>query len=212
MRLVEAGWDADVAPPPPRPAHHRGDASSMSKTASPRCIWARCSPTTERRYLTCDATCEVWFHRDGQPIGAGRATRADQPPASSRPRAPPPHVRGARLRRHPRSARPPHPALGRRRPHRIGQPGAGLPLPPPAAPPRHHHHHRTRRPARRHRQRGPTTQPRHHSPVHRPNPRRPCRPTEDPPANAPTGGGTNPSNPNHHRQTTRSNQPDTPGR
>ena len=29
----------------------------------------------ERRYLTCDATCEIWFHRDGQVIGAGRATR-----------------------------------------------------------------------------------------------------------------------------------------
>ena len=29
----------------------------------------------ERRYLTCDATCEVWFERDGQAIGAGRATR-----------------------------------------------------------------------------------------------------------------------------------------
>jgi hypothetical protein len=29
----------------------------------------------ERRYLTCDATCEVWFERDGQLIGAGRTTR-----------------------------------------------------------------------------------------------------------------------------------------
>jgi hypothetical protein len=29
----------------------------------------------ERQYLTCDATCEVWFHRDGQPIGAARTTR-----------------------------------------------------------------------------------------------------------------------------------------
>jgi len=29
----------------------------------------------ERRYLTCDATCEVWFERHGQPIGAGRTTR-----------------------------------------------------------------------------------------------------------------------------------------
>ncbi len=30
---------------------------------------------SERRYLTCDATCEVWFQRDGQVIGAGRTTR-----------------------------------------------------------------------------------------------------------------------------------------
>jgi hypothetical protein len=29
----------------------------------------------ERRYLTCDATGEVWFERDGEVIGAGRATR-----------------------------------------------------------------------------------------------------------------------------------------
>ena len=30
---------------------------------------------TERQYLTCDATCEVWFERDGAPLGAGRTTR-----------------------------------------------------------------------------------------------------------------------------------------
>jgi len=29
----------------------------------------------ERRYLTCDATCEVWFKRNGEVIGSGRATR-----------------------------------------------------------------------------------------------------------------------------------------
>ena len=29
----------------------------------------------DRRYLTCDATCEVWFERHGQVIGAGRETR-----------------------------------------------------------------------------------------------------------------------------------------
>jgi len=29
----------------------------------------------ERRYLTCDARMEVWFERDGIPIGAGRTTR-----------------------------------------------------------------------------------------------------------------------------------------
>lgn len=29
----------------------------------------------DRRYLTCDATCEVWFERDGRPIGSGRTTR-----------------------------------------------------------------------------------------------------------------------------------------
>jgi hypothetical protein len=29
----------------------------------------------DRRYLSCDATCEVWFERHGQVIGAGRTTR-----------------------------------------------------------------------------------------------------------------------------------------
>ncbi|MGN6334674.1 DUF222 domain-containing protein, partial [Mycobacterium sp.] len=29
----------------------------------------------DRRYLTCDATGEVWFERDSEVIGAGRATR-----------------------------------------------------------------------------------------------------------------------------------------
>ncbi|WP_131810563.1 HNH endonuclease signature motif containing protein, partial [Mycolicibacter sinensis] len=30
----------------------------------------------ERQYLTCDATFEAWFERNGEPIGAGRTTRA----------------------------------------------------------------------------------------------------------------------------------------
>ena len=137
---------------------------------------------------------------------AGHRCRAgdpgDQPPASPRPRASPSHLCGSRLRGHPRFARPSHPALGRRRPHRAGQPRAGVSVPPSAASSGRHHHHRTRRPARRHRQRGTTTAARDRSPVHRPNPHRPCRPIEDPSANAPTGGGTNPSNPNHHPRTT----------
>src|SRR3954451_4863176 len=29
----------------------------------------------DRQDLSCDATCEVWFERNGQVIGAGRATR-----------------------------------------------------------------------------------------------------------------------------------------
>src|SRR5690349_22167351 len=29
----------------------------------------------QRRYLSCDATCEVWFERHGEVIGSGRATR-----------------------------------------------------------------------------------------------------------------------------------------
>ena len=60
---------------------------------------------------------------------------ADQPSAAPCPRAPPPQLRGSRLRRHPRSTRPPHPALGRRRPHRVGQPRALCPY-------HHRLHHR----------------------------------------------------------------------
>ena len=114
----------------------------------------------ERRYLSCDATCEVWFHRDGQVIGAGRASRLINRRLRRALEHRQPSLRGSRLWRHPRSARPPHPALGRRRCHRVSQPGAGMPLSPPGPSPRRHHHHRTRRPTRRHRQLRPTTKPR----------------------------------------------------
>ena len=74
MSLVVAGWDADVAVRPhgqhttvvihadvdtPVAALHLGPALSEA----------------DRRYLLCDATCEVWFERHGRPIGAGRVTR-----------------------------------------------------------------------------------------------------------------------------------------
>ncbi|MUM29918.1 HNH endonuclease signature motif containing protein [Mycolicibacterium sp. CBMA 295] len=52
MSLVEAAWDTDVARRPH--GQHTDD---------------------ERRYLLCEATCEVWFERRGQVIGSGRATR-----------------------------------------------------------------------------------------------------------------------------------------
>jgi len=74
MSLVEAGWDTEVARRPhgqhttvvvhvdvekPVAALHLGPALSEA----------------DRRYLLCDATCEVWFERHGRPIGVGRATR-----------------------------------------------------------------------------------------------------------------------------------------
>ncbi len=156
MRLVEAGWDDEAA----RRPHGQHTTVVVHVDVAQRAAALHLGPLltdAERRYLTCDATCEVWFERAGQVIGAGRGEPGDQPPASPRPRAPPPPLRGPRLRGHPRFARPPHPALGRRRPDRIVQPGAGVPLSPPVTPPRRHHHHRTRRPSRRHRQRRPTT-------------------------------------------------------
>ncbi|MEZ0350842.1 DUF222 domain-containing protein [Mycobacterium sp. pR1184] len=74
MRLVETGWDVEAARRPygmqttvvvhvdvtqPAAALHLGPLLTDA----------------EREYLTCDATGEVWFERDGEVIGAGRTTR-----------------------------------------------------------------------------------------------------------------------------------------
>ena len=74
MRLVEAGWDSRGGPPPARAAHHRGGASGRRARAAALHLGPLLSDD-DRRYLTCDATCEVWFERHGQVIGSGRATR-----------------------------------------------------------------------------------------------------------------------------------------
>ena len=74
MRLVEAGWDADAA----RRPHGQHTTVVMHVDVKDRVAALHLGPLltdSERRYLTCDATCEVWFHRDGQLIGAGRTTR-----------------------------------------------------------------------------------------------------------------------------------------
>ena len=74
MRLVEAGWDAEVA----RRPHGHHTTVVMHLDVKDKAAQLHLGPLltdAERRYLTCDATCEVWFERDGQPIGAGRATR-----------------------------------------------------------------------------------------------------------------------------------------
>jgi hypothetical protein len=74
MRLVETGWDAEVAC---RPHGHRTTVV-MHLDVTQRAAALHLGPLlsqADRRYLGCDATCEVWFERDGQVIGAGRATR-----------------------------------------------------------------------------------------------------------------------------------------
>jgi hypothetical protein len=74
LRLVEAGWDAEVAA---RPHGHRTTVV-VHLDVKDKVAGLHLGPLlsdAERRYLTCDATGEVWFERDGQPIGAGRATR-----------------------------------------------------------------------------------------------------------------------------------------
>ncbi len=73
MRLVQAGWD-ERRPPAARAAHHRGGARRCWQRAAALHLGPLLTDA-ERRYLTCDATCEVWFERDGEVIGAGRATR-----------------------------------------------------------------------------------------------------------------------------------------
>ena len=152
MRLVETGWDAEVA----RRPHGHHSTVVMHVDVAQRAAALHLGPLltdAQRRYLSCDATCEVWFERDGQVIGAGRASRV----INRRLRRALEHrdrdVRGSRLWGHPRSARTPHPALGRRWPDRVVQPGVGLPLSPPVTPPGRHHHRRRRRRSRRHRHR-----------------------------------------------------------
>jgi hypothetical protein len=74
MRLVEAGWDAEAA----RRPHGHHTTVVVHVDVEQRAAALHLGPLlseAERRYLTCDATCEVWFERDGQVIGAGRATR-----------------------------------------------------------------------------------------------------------------------------------------
>jgi hypothetical protein len=74
MRLVEAGWDTDVAARP----HGQHTTVVVHVEVTDRIAGLHLGPLltdAERQYVTCDATCEVWFQRHGQPIGAGRTTR-----------------------------------------------------------------------------------------------------------------------------------------
>jgi len=74
MRLVEAGWDAHAA----RRPHGHHTTVVVHVDVEQRVAALHLGPLlteAERRYLTCDATCEVWFERDGEVIGSGRATR-----------------------------------------------------------------------------------------------------------------------------------------
>ena len=74
MSLIEAGWDTEVARRPHGQrttviAHVDIDSHVASLHLGPLLS------DDDRRYLLCDATCEVWFQRGGQVIGAGRTTR-----------------------------------------------------------------------------------------------------------------------------------------
>jgi Domain of unknown function (DUF222) len=74
IRLVEAGWDAEAA----RRPHGQHTTVVLHLDVNARAAALHLGPLlsdAERRYLSCDATYEVWFERDGQLIGAGRRTR-----------------------------------------------------------------------------------------------------------------------------------------
>jgi Domain of unknown function (DUF222)/HNH endonuclease len=74
VRLVETGWDVEAA----RRPHGQHTTVVVHVDAAQRTAALHLGPLltdADRRYVTCDATCEVWFERHGQVIGAGRATR-----------------------------------------------------------------------------------------------------------------------------------------
>lgn len=74
MSLIVAGWDSDVA----RRPHGQRTTVVVHVDLETRIAALHLGPLLtddDRRYLTCDATCEVWFERVGQVIGSGREAR-----------------------------------------------------------------------------------------------------------------------------------------
>ena len=74
MELIETGWDDEVA----RRPHAQHTTVVVHVDVDKQVGALHLGPLltdAERQYLSCDATCEVWFERAGRPIGAGRATR-----------------------------------------------------------------------------------------------------------------------------------------
>ncbi|MFM9034710.1 MAG: HNH endonuclease signature motif containing protein, partial [Mycobacterium sp.] len=74
MSLVQAGWDTDVAARP----HGQRTTVVVHVDVETPIASLHLGPLLsddDRRYLLCDATCEVWFERAGHVIGSGRETR-----------------------------------------------------------------------------------------------------------------------------------------
>jgi len=74
LRLVETGWDAEAV----RRPHGLHTTVVIHVDVAQRAAALHLGSAlsdAQRRYLSCDASCEVWFERDGQVIGAGRTTR-----------------------------------------------------------------------------------------------------------------------------------------
>jgi hypothetical protein len=75
MRLIETGWDSQAA----RRPHGQHTTVVVHLDVEHRAAALHLGPLlsdAERRYLLCDATFETWWQRNGEPIGAGRSTRA----------------------------------------------------------------------------------------------------------------------------------------
>jgi Domain of unknown function (DUF222)/HNH endonuclease len=75
MSLVEAGWDAEVTRRPHGQHTTVVVHVDVDQPASAALHLGPLLAPDERRYLLCDATCEVWFERHGRVIGSGRSTR-----------------------------------------------------------------------------------------------------------------------------------------
>lgn len=74
MSLVDAGWDSDAE----RRPHGQRTTVVVHLNAETLSAALHLGPLLtddERRFLLCDASCEVWLQRHGQPLGAGRTTR-----------------------------------------------------------------------------------------------------------------------------------------
>lgn len=74
LRLVQTGWDAEAT----RRPHGHHTTVVVHVDLAQRVAGLHLGPLltdADRRYLGCDASCEVWFERDGRVIGAGRTTR-----------------------------------------------------------------------------------------------------------------------------------------
>ena len=74
LSLIDTGWDTEVT----RRPHGQHTTVVVHVDVESRVAALHLGPLlsdADRQYLTCDATCEVWFERHGQVIGAGRTTR-----------------------------------------------------------------------------------------------------------------------------------------
>ncbi len=96
LRLVEAGWDAEATRRPH--GHHTTVVVHVDVAQHAAALHLGPLLTdADRGYLTCDATCEVWFHRDGQAYRRRARHPHHQPATTPRARTPPPRLRSARL-------------------------------------------------------------------------------------------------------------------